>query len=420
MEIIYNTCALILIVFILALFFTYKNKSLKKEPFYNREQTPIQLNCINLIKNPEYDMYLDTGIDKVISVNNNYLQIKKEITKGQFKKLLEDVYNSNKIDDTTKQIIDKLPKSELPRTILSFDLVTKWIGNLITEFYPKYKSDDDIYPNQVFLVETQRENINFYKNNDFLENYNFSFRVYRPNKNKNFIVSADVVLTNDNKKYINFLELISTDIEENVKDRFGAYKRNHLYNYDNRGIHCSLSNSKECQPTDRYKNAEEWLKTQDVTMVDDNNKSFTCLYKEAYNKEDCLSKDPIYGVGFWDKPCENDSECPFFGENGNLNYDNNRGKCIKETGKCELPINMKQIGFSSFDDSDNNKPFCHNCELYKPENCVGLECNKCCDIQKSKGINPDYAFENDLLDRNKPENKKKLSQNNLKVFDILL
>ncbi len=59
---------------------------------------------------------------------------------------------------------------------------------------------------------------------------------------------------------------------------------------------------------------------------------------------------------------------------------------------------------------------CHNCEV--TDNCIGIECSMCCETQREKGLNPDYAFNNDILEREQDENKKQLESKNLKTFDI--
>ena len=65
--------------------------------------------------------------------------------------------------------------------------------------------------------------------------------------------------------------------------------------------------------------------------------------EEANNKIDCLSKDIKGATGVWDTQCRFDTDCPFFGSNGNLNY-NKRGGCMKD-GYCELPPGMVRIGY---------------------------------------------------------------------------
>ena len=406
-----NLLLVIAIILILLLGVFYFIKFFTRET-YNNFPFPIQLGEENMNKNPAYDTLIDTGINKVISANKTYLQIKKEISKGKFKSLLEKVANTHKTDAGTLYILEKLPQKELPRTILTFNLVTKWIIGQITEFYPAFKSEMDVYPQEDWQIISLRENINYYKSNDNLENYNFHFRAFRNGRNKHFIVLTDIVITNTNHKYINKLELVGLDIEENLVTQFGDYKRNVFYNYDINKLHCSLSNRKECQQRGRYKKEEEWL--EEKRKENRNNLfqgGYRCFYKDASSKQECESVDPKLGKGYWDKPCEYDSQCPFFGSKGNVNYPNTRGKCM-ESGYCELPVNVVGIGFRGYNDTNKEfAPYCHNCnELV--ENCNGLNCNQCCSLQE----NADYAFSNDLLARLK--HKKEIEDKELKVFDI--
>lgn len=61
----------------------------------------------------------------------------------------------------------------------------------------------------------------------------------------------------------------------------------------------------------------------------------------------------------WDKPCEKNEDCPFYGKNKHYQID--RGKCINSY--CELPVGVKRLSYRKYDDTNNiNKPFCHNTE----------------------------------------------------------
>ena len=83
-------------------------------------------------------------------------------------------------------------------------------------------------------------------------------------------------------------------------------------------------------------------------------------------------------------------------------------------GYCELPLGMVRIGYKLFRKDKKYKPLCHNCKVTKE--CLGKDCSRCCDSQKNK----DYAFENDMIQRDTPENRKKLNELGLKVFDLKL
>ena len=83
--------------------------------------------------------------------------------------------------------------------------------------------------------------------------------------------------------------------------------------------------------------------------------------------------------GTWDKPCNIDTECPFFQKN--KNYKNYRGGC--NNGYCELPIGVSRISFRRY----QGKPWCHGC----PDKSDPV----CCESQEK----PDYAFVLDEYER---------------------
>ena len=69
-------------------------------------------------------------------------------------------------------------------------------------------------------------------------------------------------------------------------------------------------------------------------------------------------------------------------------------KNIGEKGNCEMPINIKRVGYKHFYRPSINQK---SSLLYEPH-CYGCKDNKigpCC----KKQDNPDYAFENDRTDR---------------------
>lgn len=95
--------------------------------------------------------------------------------------------------------------------------------------------------------------------------------------------------------------------------------------------------------------------------------------------------------GIWDKPCKNDSDCPY----KNHNYPNNFGKCNLNTGYCQMPKGVKNISYRY----GIGKPTCYNCK-HSPT-------GHCCLEQKT----PDYMFLNDQPTRY--NHKDVLQQKNL-------
>jgi len=82
----------------------------------------------------------------------------------------------------------------------------------------------------------------------------------------------------------------------------------------------------------------------------------------ATDKNDCQNKYTLSGqekpAGVWDRPCQKNEDCLFFRRN--KNYDNDFGKCTK--GFCELPMNMRNLGYHYYIDSPRRKPLCYNCK----------------------------------------------------------
>ena len=135
-----------------------------------------------------------------------------------------------------------------------------------------------------------------------------------------------------------------------------------------------------------------------------NPKVDSVLFLPASDKNICESNYNFYGQrkqsGVWDTPCKNDSDCFFY--QSNKNYPNKFGKC-KPDGYCELPLNMVNMGYRYYINSDTTKPLCYNCNPkneWKPISNI----DTCCDKQYDKKLypnldGPDYVFKDDKVDR---------------------
>ena len=147
-----------------------------------------------------------------------------------------------------------------------------------------------------------------------------------------------------------------------------------------------------------------------------------------YSRESCESSYDFYGksksIGVYDTPCKKDTDCPFF--KINKNYENTHGKCM-EDGYCELPSNMKKIGYRYYSDSAGDLPLCYNCKTDKFV--ISTELDSCCEDQYNREKypflkTPDYAFDNDNLDRinyfNQNFCKTKPNELNLTCNDIII
>jgi hypothetical protein len=131
-------------------------------------------------------------------------------------------------------------------------------------------------------------------------------------------------------------------------------------------------------------------------------KEYTML--NFYDKEDCEKVYNFLGEekkrGVWDRPCKRDKDCPFY--KGNKNYGNTFGKCDINSGQCELPLNMQNIGYHYFYPEKELEPLCYNCDSNRWLPITDL--SKCCDEQNNKNKypfldGPDYAFYNDYQTR---------------------
>lgn len=161
------------------------------------------------------------------------------------------------------------------------------------------------------------------------------------------------------------------------------------------------------------KNSILFLSSTKEGNDDSNTQGYSCYFQDTHKRKFyCESEFDLFGSrkesGAWDKPCQINTDCPFYQKN--LNYPNNRGGCIK--GVCEMPVNTPYRG-PTYIDNSNVDPYCFNCDKGDHE-------YKCCKEQMVKKrpsyslmASPDYAFVNDYLERRKYQEI--LQMRNLKV-----
>jgi hypothetical protein len=104
--------------------------------------------------------------------------------------------------------------------------------------------------------------------------------------------------------------------------------------------------------------------------------------------------------GFWDRPVQTDEECPFY--KANQNYVNRLGGVHPDGEFCEMPVNMKRIGYRFVSSDPQHKPWCYNCRIGADGNPGSA--GPCCDEQRNKQLypnlkGPDYMFPGDVLER---------------------
>jgi hypothetical protein len=366
-------------------------------------------------------------LDRIILTLINIYQFNPHNLK--YKINADDRFNEDNLTDTL--FFNNVCKNKDQKTeslinfeqIESFRFIQNWILEEISKeaAKPKYA---------VKYVDSQRYKFKYVKvldyyidYNNYLERFLFNGVMFRENKETNFVLHFDIIFDYRNiKYYINDIIILGINLEEYI---MFSDLMNKDYDYDKNGIHLSLSEENPGYVSDTYINNYwdtvtnfEKNDTETRKKIDSNlTPKGTCFFKDAYDKNNCISFKEGEGTGIWDTPCKYNEECPFFKKNGN--YPNNRGGCLN--GYCEMPTNIERIGYKEYNEGILENAVCHNCN-YKP-GCKGIECSQCCEEQKDNTLypnlkSPDYAYKNDYKDRIK--NSKYFNKNNLSPFKILV
>jgi len=337
-------------------FITTMNKETDSKRF--NEYNPTQLNNFKPIQSP---------IPQVNILNNEFL---KRINKEQIKVM-------NKRDIT---ISGKLEYQLYSYRIIDIKYINK-------------------NPNQpIFVIQ-----VNLFQEYNYFIN-SFAYQGYisqnqNQNQNQPIIINTEFVGVNANSDFLN-----TPGIDKNRPNDFFILNKN--FN--------------DFQPR-----LDDINKVIDIVdnkkKLDGLNSAYACFntnpdtdntFLNYSNKTLCESSLDPFGrpkpVGVYDKPCEENEECPFY--KSNKNYKNDFGGCIN--GKCQLPVNMVNIGYHYYSYNKNYNPLCYNCKKSK-YNLLSTSVDDCCQEQfdKSKSLytdfkSPDYAFNNDTITRINNYNQK--------------
>ena len=336
----------------------------------------------------------------------NYPLVQKEISLLRMDYIMSEIKKKHKLPKNIKLNINTLESTSKLTAGYGFKLIKNWLLEEISVL-------SDTKSMRIKLVDTKRFKFKHEKIIDYYRNYEKGFErvkfqavLYRDNKQHNFFVYFDVILDNKNINYY-CRDIVIIGIS-NLQYLLFAKYMDKYYKLDNNGVHLSLSNKNPTIVKDEYvtnyrKIVDDYLNNimvqkEKQELEENEQRDGYCFFKKAQTKDECISYEEKNGQGIWDKPCQYDEECPFYKRNSN--YPNKRGGCID--GFCELPINIQNLSYREYDDSNLNAALCYNCD--KIDGCVGVECNMCCEEQKDRNLypelnGPDYAFENDYNER---------------------
>jgi hypothetical protein len=343
-------------------------------------------------------------------VVNDLLYAKKKITEIELIAINKSLWTNrwNEIDPN-KNLYLKYTKSKINEVNITNTNFLAKFNQIFFDFIDDYDKRELIIYKPFFIVKYKI--VNVYENKT------------------NFIYQITTVVTRDNTQ-LAFEFLITSYFSKSKKEHFEKMQVNYIGNY-------SLDQVIFPPGLDKYNDVNYNLNSlyqNDHTMTDvqvnkalekskiiteknrdriDN--SYACFaYNKfsknpvqrnifAVNKNDCENSYDIIGYkkpyGVWDKPCKKNSECIFY--KSNKNYKNDFGLC--KNGKCELPINMQNLGYHYYINEKSTRPLCYNCNSKKwlPKTELGF----CCEEQQQdiRGAHkkypflnsPDYAFDFD-------------------------
>jgi hypothetical protein len=268
--------------------------------------------------------------------------------------------------------------------------------SIVKDIYQMYFKEIDNVREFIFLIDLNNQTKNstrqleIYITLNNINNYLMDSGEYSPTINDDIIKDIDI-------NYIgtktNSISLEVPGLTENIHHEYYRIK-NTL-----RLMDPYITSGKEMVITDGMrKNFDIILDKKKTKILKREGFCYNLTDTIAKTKEECTAYS-----GVWDYPPDDDIECPYY--EANKNYPNNFGGLKNDS--CELPKNMKLIGYRYFSQDPTYAPMCYNCKEKSIDNNNTL--GFCCDTQKT----PDYAYEGDIDLRKKYTDV--LTQNNLSV-----
>ena len=416
------------------------SKSFQKLKFKNKiRDKDLNSNLYPELSEEDLKPYTGDGIFRNVPFKNNSTEINYNMDEGILKNLRSEGYINtykNEISyDKMNVIVNKITqenvqKINIPSKVINDNKNEDKLNDLKKIFY------NEIFINFVSLVNkyfkklkyqseyhlNDKRKYNFFKteiisditvpNSTFdFRNLIFNISLYKKDKNHHFTFQINCIYN-----------LLQLNLEYKQIDIIGITEDSNIVFNDltnNNQKYCSLDSNNDdilglChnkKNNSEKKSLEEFEKEFNETRVKKflndrryqiakgiDESKYKCFFKKGFTENTCKAYSfEKKTVGLYDKPCNKNTECPFYKKN--KNYPNSRGGCIK--GFCEMPKNIKIAGYKSY--FMNKKPFCYNCNI---PNCIGEKCYTCCEDQKDrrkypKLKSPDYIFSNDHLERNK-------------------
>jgi hypothetical protein len=308
-----------------------------------------------------------------------------------------------------QKILDSFVEENTSKRVSSYESLQNNFNDWFLSFI--------LHQNDPLLVDRKEtETLKFFFSKDFCKlnsstkanEYDLRCFMYRKERSFGYIISWTIREQTVIKAKVNSV------VNEDRISLFNRDKNSHD-KYSEIGQNYSLSSKLiDKSSTSLFdKSLLPFLSSTKEEMDDSLQQGYSCYYQDNQKRKFyCESSFDLLGarkeVGAWDKPCQTNTDCPYYRKN--LNYPNNRGGCLQ--GICEMPVNIPSRG-PTYVDKNANDAYCVNCDKNDDE-------FKCCKQQMEKTrpsyslmASPDYAFVNDYLGRKKYEEI--LTMRNLKV-----
>ncbi len=368
-----------------------------EEEEYNEDLiNPLKDETLNYDYELRYDLY---ALNKKSWIHRakEFDPTKKNILK--YDKIKSPIKDVNKLNDLfIKRINDKQKSILSNNELITFGTTNFYIYKYYIQSIKYNKSNKN---NKIYTIK-----VVIFRENDAFTPTIF-YRGFVNNLNTYKIFDATYIGANESSSYL---------LNESAGLRSSSQKYSILndnYRHDDedyyRSVDKEVAKRKEYLKQFDLKEAYACFNTDFKVYLNPTSKSNIIL--PYLSRQQCETPYDFYGrvkpKGIFDKPCKNDDECPFF--KSNSNYTNNRGKCLSN-GQCELPVNMIPIGYHYYVPHPKYEPLCYNCESISSWN-SSTKLNNCCEAQNDKNkydflTSPDYAFENDIEERNNYYNSK--------------
>ena len=361
--------AILIIIFILIFFILYQcyqKLNIPLKEYFNLQQEYIKFDPVAFNDDSKIGCRSDIGVMSNYTLNkeNAYTNIWEtpiQIMNTIFKDIITNNHNEDK---QLKKKLFKLSKNK--KDFTSTITTTRLIYNRLSEIGRKILKQINDYLNTKHYNSIQKKQKFMFKTLDVVymdtNNIIVNFHIYRPYKQHQYVIYIHLLKDTqdiDIKNYIiKEMKIIGKPLEPIIEPIKRETCQQKVNQEQLKGDNLKLIFRDNKVVIDNPEISKHFQAYLENLEKNEHNKLSKCFHPHKefetlpYSfEEECTSyHQDLKCFGVWDKPCKNDSDCPFYSQKKKKNKSPKYGCNTKEPGKglCNMPEGVKRVGYTYY------------------------------------------------------------------------